>query len=246
MACCVLQFWPSTERGVAAQTISGVLLERGTNRPVDLGLVSLMTPRGDSVAATLTGEDGRFTLTGPRADDYVLAAAAWGFETTVARSVFTLEPGGRIELEFRIPRAAIELPGLSVLANQALITQHPLVTNGFVERAQFGFGRFLGPKQIEEARARNTLDLLTTSGRIMVDERPDGTRIRMRNTSGLCTPLIYLDGVPTSIGDVSLNSIAPLRVIEGVEVYRSAVEAPQQYARNAQGCGVVLIWTRAR
>lgn len=237
---------PAPPKAASAQTIAGVLLERGSDRPVDFGLVSLMTPRGDSVAAALTTGDGRFTLTAPRADDYVLAAAAWGYETTVARSLFSLDPGGRIELEFRIPRAAIELPGLTVRADQALITQHPLVINGFVERAQFGFGRFLGPKQIEDARARNTLDLLTTSGRIMVEERPDGMRILMRNTSGLCTPLVYLDGVPTAIGDVSLNSIAPLRVLEGVEVYRSAVEAPQQYARNAQGCGVVLLWTRTR
>lgn len=246
LLCCACLVSPTPQRAATAQTIAGVLLERGTDRPVDLGLVSLISPQGDSIASTLTDERGRFTLTGPRADDYLLAAAAWGYETTVARSLFSLDPGGRIELEFRIPRAPIELPGLTVRADQALITQHPLVINGFVERAQFGFGRFLGPRQIEDAHARNTLDLLTTSGRIMVEERPDGTRILMRNTSGLCTPLIYLDGIPTAIGDVSLNSIVPLRVLMGVEVYRSAVEAPQQYARNAQGCGVVLLWTRSR
>lgn len=246
LVCCLWLLAPTPQRAAAAQTISGVLLERGTDRPVDLGLVSLMSPQGDSIASTLTDERGRFSLTGPRADDYLLAAAAWGYETTVARSLFSLDPGGRIELEFRIPRAPIELPGLTVRADQALITQHPLVINGFVERAEFGFGRFLGPKQIEDSDARNTLDLLTTSGRILVEERPDATRILMRNTSGLCAPLIYLDGIPTAIGDMSLNSIAPLRVLMGVEVYRSAVEAPPQYARNAQGCGVVLLWTRSR
>lgn len=243
---CAVWLLPLAHRGISAQTITGVLLERGSDRPIDMGLVSLMTPEGDSVAVALTNEEGRFTLTGPTADDYVLAAAAWGFETTVARSLFTLTPGGEIALEFRIPRAPIELPGLTVLASQALITQHPLVINGFVERAQFGFGRFLGPKEIEEAQSGNTLDLLTTSGRILVESRPDGTRIMMRGTSGMCAPMIYLDGVPTAIGDVTLNALVPIRVLEGVEVYRSAVEAPQQYARNARGCGVVLLWTRSR
>ncbi len=228
------------------QTVAGVLLERGTDRAVEGGLVSLLSLTGDSIASALTGADGAFAVTAPTGGDYLLAAAAWGYEATVASSVFTLEEGGVIEVEFRIPPAALEVEGLSVRAVPALFSQHPLVTNGFVERAALGVGLFLGPREIEDARVRTTLELLRTTGRLTVAERAEGTRLLMRNRSGLCAPLIYLDGVPTVRGDVSLDALVPLAMVEGIEIYRSGAEAPQQYAPRTELCGVILIWTRFR
>ena len=34
------------------------------------------------------------------------------------------------------------------------------------------------------------------------------------------------------------------KVLEGIEVYSGASQIPAQYNRTANGCGVILLWTR--
>lgn len=101
---------------LAAQTIDGTLLEHGTNRPIDLGLVTLFTVDGDSVASVLTDGAGRFLIQSPQAGQFLLSASALGYAPIVAGSVFTLGEGSRMSLEFRIRRQAIELGGITVEA----------------------------------------------------------------------------------------------------------------------------------
>lgn len=232
--------------GVAAQSIEGVLLERGSDRPVDLAIVTLMTVEGDSVMSILTDESGRFDLLADQAGDYLLAAAAWGYETTVAGSVFTLGRDSRFSLEFRIPRAALELPGLVVLADGAT-RRHPLEMNGFVDRARKGFGTFITPAQIAESGAFSTTDLLRRTGRVMIESEPGRDRLTMRGSvGGRCDPFIYLDGRRISLEGMPLEALVPVRYLEAAEVYRSSVEAPPQYSVGVFRCGVILLWTRTR
>lgn len=231
--------------GASAQALEGVLMERGSDRPIDLAVVTLLDQDGDSVMSVLTDDSGRFRLVADRDGDYLLAAAAWGYETTVAGSVFTLTSDGGLSVEFRIPRAPLELPGLVVNA-QSLLKQHPLEVNGFVDRARMGFGRFITPAQIEESMAYGTTDLLTRTGRVMIEPAVGGDRIRMRGSMGICDPFVYLDGRRITLDGLSLDSFVPLPVLDAVEVYRSAVEAPPQYAVGVWRCGVILLWTRTR
>lgn len=231
--------------GVSAQTIAGVVLEREGEREIDGALVTLLTLSGDSVESALTDAWGSFEVSAPEAGEYLLAASAWGFETTIASSVFTLDRDGRMEVEFRIPRAPIEIEGINVLADPAVVREHKLVKNGFVERARLGFGRFLGPVDIEESAAYSTTDLLTRSGRVDAISRFGGDRILMRGARGPCVPHVYVDGIRVSVGEFSLDSFVPLSRLQGVEVYRSPVEAPPQYAVGLLYCGVVVLWTKA-
>jgi hypothetical protein len=231
---------------LSAQSIDGALLERGNDRPIQLGLVTLLTLDGDSVAASLTDEAGRFRVASPTGGEFLLVASALGYEPTVAGSVFTVAEGAAMSVQFRLQPLALELEGLTVEAEQSLFRQPKLIQNGFVRRAQSGVGRFLTPYDIERSNASSTADLLAMTGRVTTRYSFGGDVILMLGSRGYCTPIVYLDGVRISMSGISLEGIAPVSVLEGAEVYRSASEAPVRYGGGMSGCGIIVLWTKAR
>ena len=164
---------------LAAQTIEGVLLESGTDRPIELGLITLLTVDSDSVGSALTDEAGRFRVESPSGGEFLLSASALGYRPTVASSVFTIEDGGAMSLQFRIEPLAMQLEGITVEAEASLFMQPKLVQNGFVERAQRGFGRFITPRDIELAHALTTGDLLARTGRVTTRPAFGGDQVLM-------------------------------------------------------------------
>lgn len=109
-----------SQADLTAQAINGVLLENGTNRPIDLGLIMLFTTDGDSVASALPDSNGRFRVEPPEPGAFLLSVTSLGYTPTVASSVFTLTQGGTISLEFRIQPQAIQLGGITVEASASL------------------------------------------------------------------------------------------------------------------------------
>lgn len=76
-----------------------------------------------------------------------------------------------------------------------------------------------------------------------------------------CTPTIFLDGARMSLEmtqNMPLEVIAPLAMIDAVEIYRRPSEIPIEYGITATGaalrsgqmsvgpCGVVVIWSKTR
>ena len=123
-----------------------------------------------------------------------------------------------MSLEFRIEPIAIEIGGITVEARSSLVRQPNLVANGFVERSQRGFGRFITPPEIEASHALSTADLLRSTGRVTTQYALGGDRILMRGARGYCTPLVYLDGARILMSGLSLETIVPVSVLEAVEV----------------------------
>ena len=69
----------------------------------------------------------------------------------------------------------------------------------------------------------------------------------MLGSQGYCAPTLYLDGIPFTLGMLSLDSQIPLHTIEAAEVYRNPIEAPIEYGGGMSGgCGVILLWTTGR
>ena len=228
-----------------AQSIDGVLLDRETGAPIELGLVTLLTSDGDSVSATLTDPGGRFRVAAEEGGEFLLAGAALGYRATVAGSVFELGRGGSMSLEFRLDPVPIEIGGLTVDADSPLMSRTSLVRNGFVQRAQSGMGRFITPAVIDATTAFSTTELLARTGRVTSRYRIGGDRILMRSVfGGFCAPYVYVDGARISMEGMSLDAFVPLQVLDGVEVYRSPVEAPAQFAMGTTRCGIIVIWTK--
>jgi len=236
----------SAGSGLSAQTVYGTLLERGTDRPIDLALVSLLTVEGDSVLSVLSDENGVFVLDAPHEGDFRIAASALGYRSTISSSVLSLPEGSSMSLEFRIEPLPIEIGGLTIETSPSLLRQHALVRNGFVERSQRGFGRFVTPYQIEQSTAASTADLLARTGRVTTRYALGGERIYMRGSRGYCTPTVFVDGFRVDLSDISIDVIAPKFDLEAIEVYRSATEAPLRFGGGMEGCGIVVLWTKAR
>jgi hypothetical protein len=231
---------------LSAQTVYGVLLERGSDRPIELGLVMLLTMEGDSVATVLSDEAGEFVLEASDAGDFRIAASALGYKPTVAGSVLSLPKGSSLTLEFRIEPLPIEIGGITIEAHSPLFQQPNLVRNGFLERAQRGFGRFVSPVDIESSPALSTSDLLVRTGRVTTRYVLGGDRILMMGSRGYCTPTVYVDGFRVDLSDISIDVIAPKTDLEAAEVYRSTSEAPLRFGGGMEGCGVVVLWTKHR
>ena len=246
------------------QTVRGHLLDAGSGRPIDLGLVMLWTEEGDSVTYTVSQQDGYFSLTSARPGGFRLVGAALGYEEASA-GVFDLGMGGEITVEFRLATQPLPIDEMLVSLERP-VREHALVRNGFVRRLQRGLGIHVTPHDIEESPASATEDLLAGLPGLFVGPirsrggRPldhVGDHVQMRSPTGLrCTPGVWLDGVRVRYAPgegASLSTLAPLSTVEAVEVYRSPSEVPIEYAAMAAhgggsapegACGILLIWTR--
>ncbi len=113
--------------------------------------------------------------------------------------------------------------------------------NGFTRRMQQGLGRFITPANIESSPAFRTSDLFVG----MLGVSVIGDRVLIRTAGRNCSPQIWVDGLPQSVGaDFALDFIIPLEALAAVEVYRRATEVPLQYGGSLAGCGVLLFWTK--
>lgn len=250
-----------------AQSIHGTLVDAASGNPIQLGLLVMLTESGDTARIGFSDANGHFTLTADSAGSFWLRASALGFEESQA-GIFDLGEGGEIDLQYRLDPEPLELEQLVVALN-APVFEHHLVQNGFARRFERGLGLFLTPHDLEQTAARATEDLFVGMPGIAVqrsdvvptgggDARlgPASEQVLMRVNGGVCVPSIYVDGVRSQydpLAGIALSTLAPLDVVEAVEVYRRPSEVPPEYGitqtGNAQGfqeCGVIVVWTKRR
>ena len=241
------------------QTIKGTLMEVETGQPISLGLVIMMTEEGDSITSGVTDGQGQFEVTADEGGSFVLIASAFGFKETPA-GVFELGDDGEMDVEFRIAAAPMPIDGL-IVSLQRPVLQHQLVKNGFVRRYTRGLGAFLTPVAIEESSARSTADLFRGIPGVLLQlpggglNAFSGEALRLTGTGQFCTPTIYMDGSRMNVEmtrDMPIEVIAPLGMVDAIEIYRRPAEIPIEYGMTASGdvpggpCGIVVIWTKTR
>ena len=140
-------------------------------------------------------------------------------------------------------RHAVTLRALPVALSATTVKVRPggigLLSSGFHERRDRGFGTFLGPEQLAQRFASNITQLLRGMPGVTVDSRP-GTQMRV--TVRQCgNPTIWMDGVRMR-GGYALEVIDPQN-IDGIEVYRGFSELPSQF-HDPSGCGAVVFWSK--
>jgi len=235
---------------LSAQTIRGRLLDAESGRPIDLGLVIMLTEELDSITSTITDESGVFEVTSPDPGGLVLLASAWGYYETLD-GIFDVGTGSSMTVEFRIRPRPLPIDSL-VVSFERPVREHELVRNGFVRRLERGLGHFITPHDIEKSPAFSTEALL--EGLMGVRVRPPtalatalsdtlvtglaslshvGDQVMLRATAGWCNPTVYLDGmrVQQNAGQgMTLSMLAPLNTVSAIEVYRRAAQVPVEYA----------------
>lgn len=239
----------------SAQTLRGHLLDAADGRPLELGLITMLTESGDSVTSVVTGENGYFSVTSPEPGSFRLVAWALGYGEA-EEGTFDLGMGGELTVEFRVAAEPLPIDPILIALDRPVL-EHALVRNGFLRRYVRNVGGyFLTPHDIETSPAASTEDLFVGLPGMTVRPRGWrshlGDRVLMRGTAGgWCEPVLFLDGASVRAGLGSLSSLVALENVAAVEVYGSPSEIPPEYnvtrssgTGTAGSCGILVFWTR--
>lgn len=253
-------FYPDLCSG---QTLRGLLLERETQRPISLGRVTLLTELRDSVASTLTSEEGFFSVTAPEAGIYRLVGSALGYRGSVL-GPFELDDGAVQVVQLQLGPLPIVLEGLTVSAEQLHEPEvASLVATGFYDRLAEGRGQFLTPGEILASAVRYTPQLFREMTFVSLERATgdaasapwnDQVWVRPADPNAIgaattCAPRVYVDDVFIDFQNMdpqpSLEDLVRKEDLEAAEVFRAPFGAPLRYQQDSP-CGVVLLWTKLR
>lgn len=224
---------------LTAQSFRGVVVDAATRNPIAGTIIQAGIDRGNQPKPVTTDSAGAFFLPLPGPGLYTVRATRIGYlqhrgDTVRVRDAEAV--GLRIELDRNV------VPLRPVIVTERL----SWLPDGFEQRRSAGFGRFLTRKDLETRRASNTTELLRGMPGIQLTRvgrgRGSANTLMMRGTGGLCSPAVWVDGIPLNDGGASLDQVLNPSLLEAVEVYNSTSNAPIQYRTGT--CGVVLFWTR--
>jgi hypothetical protein len=222
-----------------AQSLRGVVLDAATRKPIAGTIIQAGSDRGNQPRRTTTDSTGAFSLILGGPGLYKVVATRIGYLQHLGDTVRVGDSetvGLRIELDRNV------IPLRPVIITERL----SWLPDGFEQRRSMGFGRFLTRTDIENRRGTQTTDLLRGMPGIQLTPvgrgRGSTMQLSMRGTAGLCSPAVWIDGIPLALGTTGLDEVLNPGVLEAVEVYNSTTNAPIQYRSGT--CGVLLFWTK--
>lgn len=220
-----------------AQSISGTLMETETRSPIARGVVTLLDRDSTALERVQTDSVGAFSFTLERGGSFRISAERAGFRAAASPRL-TIGSRDTLEVEFSLARDAVVLEPLVVTARSRYLTP---AARRFYQRAKSSpSGRFITLQEIEQAHASRTTELLRRVPGVVVTPMMGGNDVRIRGT---CRPSVYVDGTRVQ-GYRSIDDLAQPLELEGIEVYRSADQAPAEFTGVNAGCAAILIWTR--
>jgi hypothetical protein len=243
------------------QSIAGRVLASSTQDTVPGARVQLLAADSSQISVVVTDSSGWFHLRAPRAGRYFLAIQHIAYRPFTSGEM-DLRAGNTTTVEVRLGREAIPLEPLVVVARSNDASR----LAGFHERrANNPFGRYVTRDEIDRRAVASISDFFRMMPSVHVvpvkrNANPNGmtTHVIMLRGSGyeaapagadgmagLCSPAIFLDG--TRIGQSAFFPIDDLiqsSALEGVEVYSSFTSVPAEY-QTSNGCGTILLWSRA-
>ena len=227
--------------GLTAQTLRGRVTDGRTQQAMADVSVSLLDPDANVLLQTTTGPSGGFVLDVPRPGEYYIRAERLSY-TTVTDGIFLFESeAGDLSIALFMLPAPTEIAGIDVRIRQEQ-QRRRLRSAGFYERAAAGFGRFIGPGDIERIPAFEFGDLLRGIPGVQFDNET----ITFRGGGGVegrCEPGVFIDGVQQVQTYGALLLTLPSDV-EGIEVYRGPAQTPLEWGGLNGSCGVILVWTK--
>jgi hypothetical protein len=215
---------PATRRPAALRgRVTGV----DGNEPVSRARVTVL-----DATSILTAPDGTFLLTGLPAGTQWVRVEAIGREP--AGRAVELRGGDTAAVDVVLSPRAVTLDTVRVTAPQSRTLQE------FEERRRTGEGYTFTE---EEIRRRGSIravlggipSVIVTSG------SAEQFVLRISRGGRTCPAALYIDG--RRADHTELTGYRSEELV-GLEVYVSASGAPIRYQSVAQGCGVVLVWTK--
>jgi hypothetical protein len=250
-----------------AQLIRGQVLLEGREEGVEGVDVALVDATGRARAATVSDSAGTFNLTVPEPGPWVIMASRLGLATV--RAEIDVDEKELVEVELVTAEAAIPLEPLVVVARRRIARGSLDEYYDRMERMRARGEGFFFTRTDLERRDRTPLPILlqTAPGVIASPSGGAGYRLRMTGVRGMCTPDVYLDGLPMQGGEgpasaaveEGASSLYPVRTasegaaqpryatipildLEGVEIYRGRSAPPEGYWPS--DCGIILLWRK--
>ena len=222
-----------------AQSLRGVVLDAATRNPIAGTIIQAGSDHGNQPRRATTDSSGEFSLILGAPGLYTVTATRIGY---LQHRGDTVRVGNSETVGLRIELDRNAIPLRPVVVTERL----SWLPDGFEQRRSTGFGRFMTRTDIENRRGSRTTDLLRGMPGLQLTPvgrgRGSTSLLQMRGTSGLCTPAVWIDGIPLADGTRGLDEVLNPGQLEAIEVYNSTTTAPIQYRTG--NCGVLLFWTR--
>lgn len=225
--------------GIAAQALSGQVIDDATGQPV-AGVAVQLEDSGRVVVQTVTDSSGSFGLR-PPPGEYDLRVQRLGYQTVVHPRM-TFAGSDTIQLAIRIGTDAVPLDPISVVVRDA--NDARLEHRGFYdrrERYQHLSARFLTRADIEARNPGQPTDLFQNIPGVRVVTVGRARQIRTR-AGGRCMPDLYLDGHRVGRAD-AIDDVVLVQTIVAVEVYTGFAVPGPCTSIGGSPCGAVVIWT---
>jgi len=186
---------------VWAQRVHGQLLDLETKRPLDGGLVTLRTARGERVGSVAATTQGFFEIIAPSSGFYYLEVNRLGYGL-LRDGPFQLEADGDREVLYSLQRQAFQLAPIEVNAEAPKARSTYLEQVGFYERQKADFGHYITRDEIERRQAHRFTDLLRVIPGVRIlpsGNGGSGSSIQLRGSmlslGGVCHPQVIVDGL---------------------------------------------------
>lgn len=243
----------------AQGSISGVVREDSTGRPVPSAEVSIDKPK----RRVYSDSAGRYALGKLGAGLYKVSVRRLGYLPSA--TLVRIEKDESREADLSVAPTAAELNAVKVAgASPARAVDF----GEFEARRKLGFGVFLDTLTLRQNEHRPLDNLLGTVLGVKVVQPPlcEGllfcgyvtTRrvaVGGRTATGTCAMAVMLNRAVVSRGGplaathrdwsatFDLNAI-PVSSLDGVEIYRSTAEIPDRFTGMESECGLVVLWLR--
>lgn len=216
----------------ASQIVKGRVIDAG-DEPVGGVTITLLDTLGVEHRQAASNIAGEFIIMIPASGTYLLRASRLGHET-IQTPPIPIGDGEVVEVELRLDAESAGLEPLRVVERRRE-TWRERDRREFYERVDLYGESHIGSTQIYTRESLERWDALSMDDlfRFHVRWGPYG--------SG-CSPKVFLDGQQREgFGGVRHLSISSL---EGLELYAEGGPERSRFW-DPDGCGVVLVWTRA-
>jgi hypothetical protein len=232
--------------------IEGVVTDSSL-APIPSAEVAVVS-RGISVR---TGPNGRFFLPGLSQGSHILIVRRIGFFP--ASMILRLAEADTLRVAFTLAHASLEIEAVTVMGDRG----QALRLMEFEYRRRFGFGKYMGRRDIDKHRGARTADLVKLLGMPLTPVPGDDGQVKWyvgtsRGVPGTpapgaasasaatlaqCEGRVFLNGVALP-APVDSDDLPTPRELAGIEVYRGVPPPiPLEYG-GMSACGVVvMLWT---
>lgn len=231
-----------TFSAITLQTGNAVLTGRVVNA-AGQGVVGARVDVLGTPGATLTRENGEFTLTGLPSGTQSVVVRQIGFAPE-ERAV-ELSTRGPARIEIAMTRPATMLSTVVVKADRDV----GLERVGYTQRKKIGGGYHLDGDEIQKRAPTMLTDLFRTVPGLRVVPSGNGIDYQIESTRQATNNCVkyWVDGAPfEAVFPGDIDRLLPINEIAAVEVYNGVSVPPQFQMAGQSACAAIVMWSKTR